>query len=155
MLVDEPAVLGGDHRHELRHRHAAVVGAGVLGGHDQVDAVRAVADLGLDPVEVDLELRSLWPAAPSTPIPPAFETATTTSRQWVKARIGTSIPNISVMAVFIEPSSSPPDRRLPDRRTLARTASIRGRADRCVDQSRVVDVPALGDDEAEVLGRAA
>ena len=43
--------------------------------------------------------RSLWATAPSTPIPPAFDTAATTSRQWLKARIGTSMPNISVMAV--------------------------------------------------------
>ena len=39
--------------------------------------------------------------APSTPMPPALVTAATTSRQWVKARIGTSMPNISVMAVFM------------------------------------------------------
>src|SRR3954453_9368602 len=37
--------------------------------------------------------------APSTPMPPALLTAATTSRQCEKARIGTSMPNISVIAV--------------------------------------------------------
>ena len=55
-VVDELTVAGGDHVLQRRHREPALVGAGVLGGHDQVDAVRAIADLGLDPVEVDLEL---------------------------------------------------------------------------------------------------
>jgi hypothetical protein len=40
-------------------------------------------------------------AAPSTPKPPAFEVATTTSRQWLKAKIGASMPNIRVASVFI------------------------------------------------------
>ena len=33
-----------------------VVVAGVLGRHDEVDAVRPVADLVFDPLQVDLEL---------------------------------------------------------------------------------------------------
>ena len=41
----------------------------------------------------------LKPTAPSTPKPPAFETATTTSRQWVKAKIGNSMPSSSQMGV--------------------------------------------------------
>src|SRR5690606_30340831 len=40
-------------------------------------------------------------AMPSTPMPPAFETSTTTSRQWEKAKIGTSIPNISQSLFFM------------------------------------------------------
>ena len=39
------------------------------------------------------------PTAPSTPKPPALLTATTTSRQWVKAKIGNSMPSSSQMAV--------------------------------------------------------
>src|SRR6187200_3243750 len=35
------------------------------------------------------------PTAPSTPKPPALLTATTTSRQWVKAKIGNSMPSSS------------------------------------------------------------
>ena len=33
------------------------------------------------------------PTAPSTPKPPALLTATTTSRQWVKAKMGNSMPS--------------------------------------------------------------
>ena len=53
---DERDVLGRDEATHGLDRQAALVGALVASGHDQVDAVRAVADLGLDPVEVDLEL---------------------------------------------------------------------------------------------------
>ena len=41
-------------------------------------------------------------AMPSTPRPPAFETSTTTSRQCEKAKIGTSIPNISQRRLFMQ-----------------------------------------------------
>src|SRR3954462_2553513 len=41
----------------------------------------------------------LKPTAPSTPKPPALLTATTTSRQWVKAKIGNSMPSSSQMGV--------------------------------------------------------
>jgi hypothetical protein len=43
----------------------------------------------------------LKPTAPSTPRPPARETAATTSRQWLKAKIGNSIPSVSQMSVRI------------------------------------------------------
>src|SRR5436305_1947218 len=39
--------------------------------------------------------------APSTPSPPAFDTAATTSRQWLKARIGNSMPRRSQTGVRI------------------------------------------------------
>src|SRR3954463_1643363 len=39
------------------------------------------------------------PTAPRTPKPPALDTATTTSRQWVKAKIGNSMPRSSQMGV--------------------------------------------------------
>jgi hypothetical protein len=55
-VVDERLVLGGDQLADVVHREPALVGARVLRGHDQVDAVGAVADLVLDPREVDLEL---------------------------------------------------------------------------------------------------
>src|SRR5690349_3251633 len=41
----------------------------------------------------------LKPTAPRTPKPPALLTATTTSRQWVKAKIGNSMPSSSQMGV--------------------------------------------------------
>src|SRR6476659_652809 len=41
--------------------------------------------------------------APSTPNPPALVTAATTSRQWLKAKSGKSIPNCSQMAGFTPP----------------------------------------------------
>src|SRR5688572_7973103 len=43
----------------------------------------------------------LKPTAPSTPKPPALLTATTTSRQWVKAKIGNSMPSSSQIGVRI------------------------------------------------------
>ena len=55
-------------------------------------------------------------------MPPALVTAATTSRQWLKARIGTSIPNISVTAVrmvsLLARVSSPPARDRPRRGAL-------------------------------------
>src|SRR5947209_1145952 len=39
------------------------------------------------------------PTAPSTPKPPALLTATTTSRQWVKAKMGRSMPRSSQSGV--------------------------------------------------------
>ena len=47
----------------------------------------------LDPPQVDLELLGSGRRAPSTPRPPASETAATTSRQWLKAKIGNSMPS--------------------------------------------------------------
>ena len=41
----------------------------------------------------------LCATAPSTPHPPAFVTAATTSRQWLKAKIGRSMPTSSVALV--------------------------------------------------------
>src|SRR6188768_2985710 len=44
------------------------------------------------------------PTAPSTPNPPARLTAATTSRQWVKAKIGNSMPSWRARSVCIEVS---------------------------------------------------
>src|SRR3954470_16977635 len=41
------------------------------------------------------------PTAPRTPKPPALLTATTTSRQWVKAKIGNSMPSCLARSVCI------------------------------------------------------
>src|SRR5579864_5155409 len=49
----------------------------------------------------------LNPTAPSTPRPPALLTAATTSRQWVKAKIGYSIPNTSHSGVCIDAPFAP------------------------------------------------
>ena len=45
----------------------------------------------------------LWATAPSTPKPPALVTAATTSRQWLKAKIGNSIPRRSQTSVCMVP----------------------------------------------------
>src|SRR5690349_1932753 len=68
------------------------------------------------------------PTAPRTPKPPALLTATTTSRQWVKAKIGNSMPSSSQRAV-----------RMVSPRDVARTRSTRC-ADRVQggDDGRVV-----------------
>ncbi len=42
-----------------------------------------------------------WAVAPNTPKPPARLTAATTSRQWLKASRGNSIPSMSQMGDFI------------------------------------------------------
>ena len=60
---------------------------------------------GLPLTSASIQLRSMsscsgeWATAPSTPHPPALVTAATTSRQWLKAKIGTSMPTRSVAAV--------------------------------------------------------
>ena len=38
-------------------------------------------------------------------MPPAFDTAATTSRQWLKATMGNSMPSMSVMRVLTGASS--------------------------------------------------
>ncbi len=55
-VVDELPVRVGDEGPDVVERVAPTLVAGVLGRHDQVDAVRPVADLRLDPGEVDLQL---------------------------------------------------------------------------------------------------
>ena len=49
-------------------------------------------------------VRGLWPVAPSTPKPPALVTAATTSRQWLKAKIGNSIARRSQTGVCMAAS---------------------------------------------------
>src|SRR5439155_14973444 len=84
--------------------------------------------------------------APSTPIPPAFETSTTTSRQWEKANSGNSMLNFSQMTdfmVFLDVScsfrvasgsgarSKMGDHHRPDRRQIG--LRVRTALDRCRD----------------------
>ena len=70
--------------------------------HD-VDAVGLVADVLVDPLAArSRAARALKPTAPSTPRPPALDTAATTSRQWVKAKIGNSMPSLRQISVCIE-----------------------------------------------------
>ena len=54
-IIDELPVFRRYVRLEIGHGQTAVVGALVLRGDDHVDAIGAVADLVLDPLEVDLE----------------------------------------------------------------------------------------------------
>ena len=54
--LHEHAMLVGDHADEVLHPGTTAVAAGVLRRRDQIDAVGAIADLVLDPLEVDLEL---------------------------------------------------------------------------------------------------
>ncbi len=55
-VVDELAMLLGDHRRQLRPVEAALLDPDVLRGDEDIDAVGPVADLALDPVELDVEL---------------------------------------------------------------------------------------------------
>ena len=55
-VVDELAVSIGDERRDVAQRVATVLISRVLGGHDEVDTVGTVSDLGFDPSQVDLEL---------------------------------------------------------------------------------------------------
>jgi hypothetical protein len=55
-VVDELPGLGRDELDDVVERVAAARVAGVAGGDDEVDAVGPVADLVLDPAQVDLEL---------------------------------------------------------------------------------------------------
>src|ERR1700758_705527 len=63
------------------------------------------------------------PTAPSTPKPPALLTATTTSRQWVKAKIGNSMPSSSQIAVCMPtPGALTDGKRTETCSSLVRTA---------------------------------
>jgi hypothetical protein len=53
-VVEEPAVLGRDERLDLRHRRMLAAGPGH--GDQDVDAVRAPADVFVDPAQLGLEL---------------------------------------------------------------------------------------------------
>src|SRR5690606_18054939 len=64
------------------------------------------------------------PTAPRTPKPPALATATTTSRQWVNAKIGNSMPSSSQMGVCIRHSSIE-RRKTGTRSTLVPDGSVR------------------------------
>ena len=55
-------------------------------------------------------------------MPPALVTAATTSRQWLKAKIGNSIPNISVRRFFMLVPPRPRPRRAPVVGLAARVA---------------------------------
>jgi hypothetical protein len=55
--VDEARVLLGDHLAELAGVEAALLDTDVLRRHEQVDAVGPAADVLVDPVELDLQLR--------------------------------------------------------------------------------------------------
>ena len=62
-----------------------------------------------------------WATAPSTPNPPALVTAATTSRQWLKARIGNSTPSISLTLVCMGPDATAPGRPAPSLSRLVRS----------------------------------
>src|SRR3954469_12332667 len=87
--------------------------------------------------------------APSTPRPPAFDTAATTSRQWLKARIGNSMPRRSQTGVRIprfcgyrkgtsKPRIAPAAREAPA--TSCTRASLRARASAQGDFEDPVDL---------------
>lgn len=103
-LLPEVKVLLGHHlaqRLGQLLRGQVRVHALVLVGDDDVDAVGVVADVLVDPVELDLELLRREADGPEHAEPPALLTATTTSRQWVKAKIGNSMPSSSQIGVCI------------------------------------------------------
>ena len=74
----------------------------VLAGDDDVDAVGLVADVLVDPLELDLELLGgEADGAEHAEAAGLADTAATTSRQWVKAKIGNSMPSFLASSVCI------------------------------------------------------
>ena len=94
-LLGEVDVLLGHQRVERLFEHlwrqVGGVHALVLVRDDDVDPVGMVADVLSIQFSSISSCSGVKPTAPSTPNPPALLTATTTSRQWVKANIGNSI----------------------------------------------------------------
>ena len=67
--------------------------ADVLGRHGEVDAVGLAFDVFVDPVELDFETLGFVGERAEYAEAPALVTAATTSRQWLNAKIGNSIPS--------------------------------------------------------------
>ena len=61
-----------------------------------------IADVLVDPVELDLELLGREADGAEDAEAAGLQTAATTSRQWVKAKIGSSMPSRSQSGVCIE-----------------------------------------------------
>ena len=55
-LLDEVAVLLWNHPVKLRFQLRGIAFSSSLGGNHDIDAIRPVADLIVDPLELDLEL---------------------------------------------------------------------------------------------------
>src|SRR6478752_6925452 len=95
----------------------------------------------------------LSPTAPSTPSPPARLTATATSRQWVKAKIGYSIPMMSHRAVCT--AFAPPTG--PRRAGIVKSASHRTACDPRAPGRRTMTTlaargdPTMGDQKIETI----
>ena len=79
----------------------------VLAGDDDVDAVGVVAHVLVEPDQLDLELLGAEAdGARARRSPPALDTAATTSRQWVKAKMGNSMPRRSQSSLCTGETSS-------------------------------------------------
>ncbi len=103
-LAGEVEVLLGDHVERSISASSSADDVGVhalvLVGDDDVDAVGVVADVLVDPVQLDLELLGREAdGAEHAEAAGLADTATTTSRQWVKAKIGNSMPSSSQIGV--------------------------------------------------------
>ena len=79
------------------HRGESLEAAAVRELAEETGHVRTEAEIG----PLVATSSGLWATAPSTPKPPARLTAATTSRQWLKASSGNSIPSMSQIGDFI------------------------------------------------------
>ena len=82
-IFGERPVLVGDHGFEfgLELDRVEFAHPFVLAWNHDVDAVWTVADMLIQPGQLNLEFFSANPTAPRTPMPPALDTAAATSRQ--------------------------------------------------------------------------
>ena len=69
--------------------------------YQRIDAIGFAADVMVDPFQLPLDGFGRVYRRPNTPNPPARLTAATTSRQWLKATSGNSIPSISQIGDLI------------------------------------------------------
>jgi len=74
--------------------------------NQNIDPVPFAVAMFIKPFQLAFELMRTEAVAPSTPNPPALLTAATTSRQWLNATNGKSIPSISRIRDFIRSSST-------------------------------------------------
>src|SRR5207253_2235901 len=104
--------------------------------------------------------------APNTPKPPALVTAATTSRQWLNATMGNSMPSMSATGVFIAPVSRSRSEEAWARRVRGNAVQrdrhlVDGRAHALRERRQRVQVEVVnrggigGEHPLELLGRSA
>ena len=78
----------------------ALISSVVLLRQEQIDTIWPSVHLRLNPRQIDLELLRRVGHSTENAEAPALVTAATTSRQWLNARIGYSIPSRSATSVL-------------------------------------------------------